>query len=167
MLATVFMMEQRRAEMSFGKRGVEHGLMSKPAFATAVPEAPAANMGNKPGLFAGSHSDDFDIDLSYMQPYGYGKSVIMLVLWWLLLGTMGGHRFYLGHWLIAFAMFSLGAVGIVLIMVYLQQMIQLLEGSGIATPTPIVWYMLLVVAAVQTIWWFIDGVYVFCRKLSA
>ncbi len=45
-------------------------------------------------------------------------------------------------------MFSLGTVAIVLIMVCLQQMIQLLEGSGIATASPMVWYMLLVVAAV-------------------
>ncbi|NNJ76973.1 MAG: NINE protein [Anderseniella sp.] len=154
--------------MTFGKRGGQGGSMSRPAFAAAVP---AANVDNEPGflgrLFGGNGSGDFDIDLSCMQPYGHGKSVIMLVSSWLFFGTMGGHRFCLGHWLIACAMFALGAIGMVLIMLYSSQMIQLIQSKGIASPSPTVWYLLLAVGFVQTIWWLVDGIYVICRMLSA
>ena len=104
---------------------------------------------------------------AHMQPYGHDKSVIMLVTFWLLFGTLGGHRFYLGHWLIAFAMLSLGVTGIVLINLYISQMIRFIESNATADPSPTLWYILLIVGVVQGIWWLIDGIYVICRLLSA
>ena len=154
--------------MAFGKRGGQESSISRPAFATA---APIASVESEPGLlgrlFGGNGSDDFDIDLSHMQPYGHGKSVVMLVLFWLFTGTVGGHRIYLGHWLLGFAMFALGATGTILTMLYIGQMTRLLESGGIATPSPTIWYLLLVVGSIQAIWWLIDGIYVICKMLSA
>lgn len=154
--------------MAFGKRGEQDGSIARPAFATA---APTAGVDSEPGflgrLFGGSGSDEFDIDLSHMQPYGHGKSVVMLVLFWFFTGTLGGHRIYLGHWLLGWAMFGLGAIGAMLIMMYVGQMTRLIESGGIATPSPTVWYLLLVVGGIQTVWWLIDGIYVICRMLSA
>lgn len=154
--------------MAFGKRGEQDGVIQRPAFAAA---APAASVDSESGflgrLFGGNGSDDFDINLSHMQPYGHGKSVVMVVLFWLLTGTLGGHRIYLGHWLLGWAMFGLGAIGATLIWLYVGQMTRLIESGGIATPSPTVWYLLLVVGSIQTIWWLIDGIYVICRMLSA
>lgn len=154
--------------MTFGKRGGQGGSTSRPAFAAATPAADSDNgSGLFGGFFAGSGSDEFDINLSHLQPYGHDKSVIMLVTFWLLFGTLGGHRFYLGHWLIAFAMLSLGVTGIVLINLYISQMIRFIESNATADPSPTLWYILLVVGVVQGMWWLIDGIYVICRLLSA
>jgi len=154
--------------MAFGKRGGQDGSMSRPAFAAA---ATAADMDKEPGLlsrlFRGRDSDDFDVDLSHMQPYAHDKSIIMLVAIWILFGTMGGHRFYLGHWMLGLAMLALGTTGVFLIMMYSNHMVEFIRSNGTADPSPTLWYILFVVGIVQTTWWLVDGIYVICRKLSA
>ncbi|MEO9875580.1 MAG: TM2 domain-containing protein [Anderseniella sp.] len=118
-------------------------------------------------MLGGNGDDEFDIDLSHLQPYGHGKSVTMLVLCWLFTGTLGGHRFYLGHWFIASAMLSLGVTGFFLIRIHFAQMIQSLQPNATAEPSATLWYLLLVLGVVQGIWWLVDGIYVIWRMLSA
>ena len=85
--------------MAFGKRGGQQTLAAQPAFAVAAPVAGEAEdkPGLKLGLFGRERSDDFDIDLGFMQSYGEDKSVLIATLLWLVFGGVGGHRFYLGH----------------------------------------------------------------------
>ncbi len=154
--------------MAFGKRGIRDTSIPRPAFAAATP---AAEPGDEPGLRGGffqrDSGDDFDIDFSSLQPYGHDKSVIMVVLLWLFCGMLGGHRFYLGHWLIGLALLAMGVTGVVLIRLYINDMLQVLQSKGAVEPSLSLWYTLLAVGAVQAIWWLVDGIYVICRTLSA
>ncbi len=155
--------------MAFGKRGGQQTLAAQPAFAVASPVAGEAD--DKPGLthglFGGERSDDFDINLSFMQPYGAGKSVLITVLLWLLLGGVGGHRFYLGNWFIAFAMFILGILSFFTYAVSVGVLRKIVDAGGTGPDVPVIWFWLAGGAIIISLWCFIDGVYVICRMLSA
>jgi len=168
MLAIVFMMKLE-ADMSFGKRGVQDAPISRPAFATMVPATPDADIGEEAGVFGsllgGRRSDDFDINLSYMQPYGEGKSVIVLVLMWLFLGGAGAHRFYLGHNMFGLAILLINALFAVSATVaILSGVVSIFKTTVAVQP---MWGWWFGVFLTLSLWILIDGIYVICRTLSA
>jgi len=154
--------------MAFGKRGGQDGSMSRPAFAVA---ATATDMDKEPGLlsrlFRGRDSDDFDINLGFMQSYGEGKSVLIATLLWLVFGGVGGHRFYLGHWRIGFAILTAIVAGIVCSVFAVSGARKFLRAAETGAETETAWIWLMAVAATASIWAVIDGIYVICRMLSA
>lgn len=153
--------------MAFGKRGAQQTLAAQPAFAVAGPVASEVDYepGMKRGLFDGKHGDDFDINLGFMQPYGEGKSVIVLILMWFFLGGAGAHRFYLGHNMIGSAMLLVNAIFTI------SAVVAILRGvASIFKTTAVVqsvWGWWLGAIVILSLWVLIDGIYVICRMLSA
>lgn len=156
--------------MAFGKRGVQQTLAAQPAFAVAAPVAGETDdkPGLKHGLFGGGErSDDFDINLSFMQAYGEGKSVLITVLLWLIFGGVGGHRFYLGHARIGFAILTAMVAGIVCLVFAVSGAREFLMAVETGAEIETAWTWLLAVTATASMWAVIDGIYVICRMLSA
>ncbi len=153
--------------MAFGKRGTQQALVAQPRFAVASPVA--AEMVDEPdmkrGLFGGDTGDDFDINLGFMQPYGDGKSMVVLILLWLFLGGAGAHRYYLGHntlgtsMLLANVFCTLSAV--------IALITGVLSGSKSDVGSQPMWSWWFGVFAMLGLWYLIDGIYVICRTLSA
>lgn len=155
--------------MAFGKRGAPQALTPGPAFAVASPVAGEVDdqPAEKRGLFGVERSDDFDINLSFMQPYGEGKSVLIATLLWLIFGGVGGHRFYLGHARIGFAILIAMIVGIVCSLFAVSGAQEFLRAVETGAETDIAWIWMLAVTATASMWAVIDGIYVICRMLSA
>ncbi|MEM7634765.1 MAG: TM2 domain-containing protein [Pseudomonadota bacterium] len=155
--------------MAFGKRGAQQPPAAQPAFVVAASSASAVadEPAMKGGLFGGGRSDDFDINLSFMQPYGEGKSVLIATLLWLVFGGLGGHRFYLGHARIGFAILTAVVTGIVCSVFAVRGAREFLRAAETGAETETAWIWLLAVAATASMWAMIDGIYVICRMLSA
>lgn len=159
--------------MAFGKRGAQQTPVAQPAFAVAAPAFPAVDdepaVDNEPavehGLFAGEHDDDFDINLGFMQPYGEGKSVVVLVLLWMFLGGTGAHRFYLGHNTLGAAMLLINVFCFLSLLVTL--ILGITSGTKADAGTAPMWGWWFGVFAILGLWYLIDGIYVICRTLSA
>jgi len=153
--------------VAFGKRGARQTPAASPAFAVATPVAAGVDdkPGMKRGLFGDASGDEFDINLGFMQPYGEGKSVIVLILLWLFLGGAGAHRFYLGHNTIGTAM-SLASVFCILSLVVtvIGGISNVVKADAGAQP---MWGWWFGVFTILGLWYLIDGVYVICRMLSA
>lgn len=153
--------------MAFGKRGPEPTLVAQPAYAVAGPVADDADdeRRTKPGLFGGQQGDDFDINLGFLQPYGDGKSVIVLILMWLLLGGAGAHRFYLGHNTLGAAMLLVNVIFTVCLVVTLfSGIVDHFKATDTVQP---MWGWWLGAGIILGLWILIDGIYVICRTLSA
>ena len=153
--------------MAFGKRGTRQPLAAQPAFAAASPVAD--ELENEPdvkrGLFGGDRSDDFDINLGFMQPYGEGKSVIVLILLWLFLGGAGAHRFYLGHNTMGTTIVLASVFCILsLVITVVTGISKVVKADSGAQP---MWGWWFTVFAILGLWYLIDGIYVICRTLSA
>ena len=155
--------------MAFGKRGAQQTLAAQPAFAVATPVAGEAE--NKPGwtlgLFGRERTDDFDINLGFMQSYGEGKSVLVATLLWLVFGGAGGHRFYLGHARIGFAILTAMVAGIVCVVFAVSGAREFLRAVDTGAEIETAWVWPLAVTAIASMWAVIDGIYVICRMLSA
>ncbi|MEM9471338.1 MAG: TM2 domain-containing protein [Pseudomonadota bacterium] len=153
--------------MAFGKRGVQQTIAPRPVAAVAAPIGGQVDdePETKRGLFGGGDGDDFDINLGFLQPYGEGKSVIVLILMWFLLGGAGAHRFYLGHNTIG------AAILLVNILFAICLAVTLFTGIvGVFRPDNAVqpmWIWWLVAGLTLGLWILIDGIYVICRTLSA
>ncbi|WP_108883148.1 NINE protein [Anderseniella sp. Alg231-50] len=153
--------------MAFGKRGGQQPPAVQPAFAAAAPVTVAEDdePDMKRGLFSGEHNDDFDIDLGFLQPYGEGKSVIVLILMWMFLGGAGAHRFYLGHNTLGAAMLLVNVVcALSLVVTVILGISSVMKADAGAAP---MWGWWFGVFAILGLWYLIDGIYVICRTLSA
>ncbi len=153
--------------MAFGKRGGQQPLAAQPAFAVAAPVSSVVDdqPGIKRGLFDSEHGDDFDINLSFMQPYGEGKSVIVLIVLWVFLGGAGAHRFYLGHNTLGTAMLLANVFCILsLVMTAILGVSNAVKADAGAAP---MWAWWVGVLMILGLWYLIDGIYVICRMLSA
>ena len=155
--------------MAFGKRGAQQTLAAQPAFAAASPIAREADdeQASRRGLFGGERTDDFDINLGFMQPYGNGKSVLVAALLWLIFGGVGGHRFYLGNWFIALSMLVLGIVSFFTYAISVGVLRKIVDAGGTGPDVPMIWFWLAGGAVLISLWCFVDGIYVICRMLSA
>lgn len=155
--------------MAFGKRGAQQIQSARPAFATASPaiEQVESQSGFFGGRRGGESSDDFDINLGFMQPYGQDKSVIIVILLWLVLGWAGGHRFYLGNTKLGFAMLAASVAGIITFLFTLTGARSVLRAVETGADVQTSWVWLLAATIVVMLWCFIDGIYVICRMLSA
>lgn len=155
--------------MAFGKRGGQQIPATQPAFAVAAPVTGEAE--DKPGLmqglFGGERSDDFDINLGFMQSYGEGKSVLIATLLWLVFGGVGGHRFYLGHWRIGLAILTAMVAGMVCLVFAVSGAREFLRAVETGAEIETAWIWPLAVTATASMWAVIDGIYVICRMLSA
>ncbi len=153
--------------MAFGKRGVQPTFAPRAVAAGAAPVAGQVNDEPvlKRGLFSGEDSDDFDINLGFLQPYGEGKSVIVLILMWLLLGGAGAHRFYLGHSTIGAVILLANALfAICLAVTVFTGIVGIFKADNAVQP---MWLWWLGAGITLALWILIDGVYVICRTLSA
>ena len=151
--------------MAFGKRGAQQTLAPQPAFAAPVAAEVDDEPSMKRGLFGGEHVDDFDINLGFMQPYGEGKSVIVLVLLWFFLGGAGAHRYYLGHNTIGTTMLLAGVFCILsLVVTAIIGISNVVKADAGAQPMWGWWFGVFVILG---LWYLIDGIYVICRMLSA
>lgn len=153
--------------MAFGKRGAQQTLATQPAFAFAAPVAGVVDdePDMKRGLFDGANGDDFDVNLGFMQPYGDGKSVIVVIVMWIFLGSAGAHRFYLGHNTIGAAMLLANALFIICFLVTIFSGIASTVKAGAAVQPMWGWWFGAII--VLALWILIDGIYVICRTLSA
>ena len=156
---------------TFGQRGVTaaaNAASAPPAELQAVADEPEER---EPGLLASlfgigsGENDEFDVRLS--EEYAQGKTLWLIVPLWLFLGSIGAHRFYLGHIKMGVAIIGLNiALSVMVFSTAFAAVLPVIQGQGYDEATLAAALTSAMIPAILFGLWILgDGIYVIVRKL--
>lgn len=160
---------------TFGQRGMNaagNAASAPTAELQAVADEPEER---EPGLLASlfgigsSEDDEFDVRLS--EEYAPGKTLWLIVPLWLILGSFGAHRFYIGHIKMGLAIIGLNiALSVMVFSTAFDTVLPVIQGQGhdeaaLAAALATAVSSARIPASLFGLWIMGDGIYVIVRKL--